>query len=50
MFTGSLSIGREDFRKVREQIVQLISSVSSFVKDPEPQDLAVFQVDLYWIR
>ena len=50
MFSGPLSISREDFKKVREQIVALIRSVSDTVKETQPEDLAVFQVDLFWMK
>ena len=50
MFSGPLSISRNDFKKVREQIVGLIQSVSTTVKETEPDDLAVFQVDLFWMK
>ena len=50
MFTGPLSISREDFKKVREQIVQLIQQVSDTVQKTEPEDMAVFQVDFFWMK
>jgi hypothetical protein len=50
MFSGPISIGREDFKKVREQIVELIRNVSDVVKNTEPDDVAVFQVDLFWMK
>jgi uncharacterized protein (TIGR02147 family) len=50
MFSGPLSISSADFKKVREQIVELIQSVSKTVKDTKPEDIAVFAVDLFWMK
>lgn len=50
MFTGPLSISKKDFNLIREEIVQLISKVSTTVKDTEAEDLAVFEVDLFWLK
>lgn len=50
MFTGPLTISKKDFFKFREQIVILINNLSEIVKDSEAEELAVFQVDLFWMK
>jgi uncharacterized protein (TIGR02147 family) len=50
MFTGPLSISKKDFLFIREELVQLISKVSNTVKDTEAEELAVFEVDLFWLK
>ena len=50
MFTGPLSISRKDFAQVREKIVALIQAVSETVNETVPEDIAVFQVDWFWLH
>lgn len=50
MFSGPLTISKKDFKIIREKIVSLISSVSETVKETQPEDLAYFGVDLFWIE
>lgn len=50
MFTGPLSISYSDFTKVREKIVDLIKEVSNTVKESDPEEVACFNVDLFWVE
>ena len=50
MFTGPLTIGRSDFKQVKEEITQLIRSVSKRVKETTPEDIACLNVDWFWLK
>lgn len=50
MFTAPLTISKKDFIKFREQVVKLISSLSDTVKDSDAEQLAVFQVDWFFMK
>lgn len=49
MFTYPCSLSRDDFQKIREQVLQLIKSVSKTVKDSPAEDIACLNIDLFWI-
>ncbi len=50
MFSGPLSISKKDFKHIRDEIVSLISKVSETVKNTDAEELAVFEVDLFWLK
>jgi uncharacterized protein (TIGR02147 family) len=50
MFTGPLSISRKDFKFVREEAALFIERISQIVKDSKAEDVAVFQMDLFWLK
>jgi uncharacterized protein (TIGR02147 family) len=50
MFTGNISLSREDFAKVREVLVQTIKQVSELVKDSPAEDIANLNLDLFYVK
>lgn len=50
MFTSPLSLSRQDFAKIREQLAELIKSVSQTVKDSPSEEMACLNIDWFWIE
>jgi len=50
MFTGNISLSRQDFTKVREVLVQTIKQVSELVKDSPAEDIANLNLDLFYVK
>lgn len=50
MFTFPHSISKKDFLKVREQIADLLKSVSATVKESPAEDIACLNIDYFWIE
>ncbi len=49
-FTGPVSLSREDFRSIRETLVNVISSSLKKVKNSEPEEVAVLLIDWFWLN
>jgi uncharacterized protein (TIGR02147 family) len=49
MFSGQLSISQTDFKKLRERIVEVIQEVASTVEETKPTDLAVLNIDWFFL-
>jgi len=50
MFTSPISISKQDFEKVREQIVMFLKGFSKVVKDSPAEEIACLNIDLFWIQ
>jgi hypothetical protein len=50
MFTSPVSLSRADFEKIREQIAELLKSVSTTVKASPAEDIACLNVDFFWVE
>ncbi|MGE3260339.1 MAG: TIGR02147 family protein [Bacteriovoracia bacterium] len=50
MFTSPISLSREDFAKIREQMAELLKSVSVTVKESPAEEIACLNIDLFWIE
>lgn len=50
LFTSPFSVGKKDFRKIREQIIELIKSTSAVIKDSPAEDIACMNLELFWIK
>lgn len=50
MFTSPFSISKKDFLRIREEIVQLIKSTSSVMRDSPAEEIACLNLDLFWIK
>ena len=50
MFTSPFSVSKKDFLRIREEIVQLIKSTSSLIKNSPAEDIACMNIDLFWIK
>ena len=50
MYTANLSISKKDFQKIREEIVHMIKSLVNTVQDSDPEEIAQFNLDFFWIK
>jgi uncharacterized protein (TIGR02147 family) len=50
MFTSPFSISKKDFARIREEIVKLIKTTSSIIKDSPAENVACMNFDLFWIK
>ena len=50
MFTGVMSISHDDFHRFREQTAEFIKNFSQTVKDSPAEEIACFNIDLFWIN
>jgi uncharacterized protein (TIGR02147 family) len=50
MFTGPMSLSREDFRQIREEISKFLSGVSKRVKDSAAEEIACLNIDFFHIE
>ncbi len=50
MFTSPISLSKEDFEKIRTRILEVVKEASQIVKASPAEDVACFNVDLFWIR
>jgi hypothetical protein len=50
MYTGNFTISKKDFLSFREELVQVTKRFLDTVKETEPEDLAQFNIDLFWLR
>ncbi len=49
MFTSPLSISAKDFAKIREELMNTIKLTSKVIKDSPAENIACFNIDLFWI-
>lgn len=49
MFTGQVSISREDFQYLREQLAGFLKTAAEKVKDSPAEELACLNLDWFWI-
>ena len=49
-FTGPVTLSGQDFKKIREKLVEAISSSLVTVKKSEPEDVAVLLINWFWLR
>ncbi len=50
MYTVPFAINREDFARVRENLLQVIKSSMKTILDSPSKDLACMTIDLFWIK
>ncbi|MNL24554.1 hypothetical protein D3C87_1459930 [compost metagenome] len=50
MFTSPVSLSRDDFEILREQIADFIKHFLTVVKDSPAQDLACLNIDFFWLE
>jgi uncharacterized protein (TIGR02147 family) len=50
MFTFPLSISKNDFDKIREELAEVIKKVSNIVKDSPAEEIGCLNMDLFWIE
>jgi len=50
LFTSPFSVSKADFKKIREQIVELIQASSLVIRDSPAEEVACFNVDLFWLK
>lgn len=50
MYSANFSVSRKDFEKLREEMVQVVQRFLSVVKDSPAEDIAQFNLDLFWLR
>lgn len=49
MFTFPMSISREDFLLIRNELSEVLKNVSKTVKASVPEDIACLNIDLFWL-
>lgn len=49
MYSLNVSLSREDFKKLREELVQVIQNFLKVIKDSPAEDAAQFNLDFFWI-
>ena len=49
LYSGPMSISRKDFLQLKEEIVQFIKNFTKRVENTEPEELACFNIDLFWL-
>jgi uncharacterized protein (TIGR02147 family) len=50
MYTANISISKKDFQKIRDAIVQLIKTMVNTAQESDPEEIAQFNLDYFWIR
>lgn len=50
IYSVNVSLSKENFIKLREEMVQVIQSFLKVVHDSPAEDIAQFNLDLFWIR
>lgn len=50
MFTFPMSLSREDFLIIRDELSEVLKKVSKIVKDSPPDDIACLNIDLFWLE
>jgi hypothetical protein len=50
MFTAPMSISKEDFEKIREDLLKQISKMSTVIKDSPAEEIATLNIDFFWIK
>lgn len=49
MFTSTLSVSKDDFQKIKKNLLKEISQVSKIVAPSKAEDVACLNIDLFWI-
>ena len=49
MVTSPFSISRKDFIKIKSLLLDFIKESSSVIQQTEPEDIACFNLDLFWV-
>jgi uncharacterized protein (TIGR02147 family) len=50
MYSGNFSISHKDFEKLREEMVQVLQKFAQLVKNSPGEDVAQFNLDLFWLK
>jgi uncharacterized protein (TIGR02147 family) len=50
MYSGNFTVSRDDFSKLREEMIQVIQKFLSIVKNSPGEDIAQFNLDLFWLK
>ncbi len=50
LYSGNMSISRKDFALLREEMTQVIQRFLKVVKDSPAEEIAQFNLDLFWIK
>lgn len=50
MVTSPFSISRKDFARIKELLLDFISESSKVIQKTDPEDLACFNLDLFWLE
>ena len=50
MYSGNISINKQDFAKLREMLIKTIQDFIAIVKPSPAEDIAQFNLDLFWIK
>lgn len=50
MYTATISVGRDDFKLIREELAQVIQRFVARVKDSPAEDIAQLNLDFFWIQ
>ena len=50
MVTSPFSISRKDFARIKELLLDFISESSKLIQKTDPEDLACFNLDLFWLE
>jgi uncharacterized protein (TIGR02147 family) len=50
MYTANFSVDQKDFLRLREELMQVIQRFLSVVKDSPAEEIAQFNLDLFWIQ
>ena len=50
MFTSTLSLSREDFHKLREQLAQFVTKTSEVMKETTPEDVVCLNIDFFMVK
>lgn len=50
MYSGNFSVSKNDFALLREMLMKTVQNFISIVKDSPAEDIAQFNLDLFWIK
>ena len=50
LFTSPVSLSKEDFIALREEMTQFIKNFLEKIKDSPAEDIACFNLDFFWIK
>lgn len=50
MYTANISVSKDDFSRLREEMVQFIKRFVDTVQKSEAEEIATFQMDFLWIK
>lgn len=50
MFSGVMAISKKDFTKVRERLAEFIKELYQDVKNTEAEDVAIINLDYFWLQ